>query len=96
MSWVRRDGEDLLLWLMTQPNSRRDGFAEVLDDARKLRITAPPRDGKANKHLVAWLARQFGVAKSEVALERGKTQRRKRVRIVCPRKTPNEFTELSL
>ena len=92
MSWFRHDGEDLLLWLRVQPKSSRDAFAEVLDDARKLRITAAPVDGKANNHLRTWLARQLGVPKSavilDVILESGETQRRKRVRIVSPRKIP--------
>ena len=64
--WYRRDGDDLLLWIKAQPKSSKDGFAEVLGDAIKLRITAPPIEGRANKHIVNWLARQFGVARSAV------------------------------
>lgn len=88
MPCFRLDGEDLLLWLRVQPRSSRDGFGEVLEDAIKLRITAPPVDGKANAHLVSWLSRQFGVSKSAVIVESGDTARRKRVRIKSPCKLP--------
>lgn len=87
-SWYRWDGDDLLLWVKAQPKSSRDGFAEVLGDAIKLRITAPPIEGRANKHIVNWLARQFGVAKSAVIIENGDTARRKRVRICAPVRIP--------
>lgn len=88
MACFRLEGSDLLLWLRVQPKSSRDGFGEVLDDAIKLRITAPPVDGKANAYLVNWLARQFGVSKSAVCVESGGNSRRKRVRIQSPRKLP--------
>ena len=83
-SWYRWEGEDLLLWIRAQLRSSQNGFAEVLGDAIKLRITAPPVDGKANSHIVAWLARQFRVPKSAVTIEQGENSRRKRIRIRGP------------
>ncbi|BAN68283.1 DUF167 family protein [endosymbiont of unidentified scaly snail isolate Monju] len=87
--WFRWDGEDLLLWVKVQPRAARDAFAEVLDDAIKVRITAPPVDGKANAHLTAWLARQFRVPKSAVRIESGESSRRKRIRISSPSLIPS-------
>ena len=43
-------GENLLLRVKTQPKASKDEFAEVLDNRLKIRITAPPIDGKANQH----------------------------------------------
>ncbi|RMG37204.1 MAG: YggU family protein [Gammaproteobacteria bacterium] len=93
MSWYRWDGEDLLLWVRVQPRASRDGFAEVVGDAIKVRITAPPVDGKANTHLTTWLARQFRVAKSAIQIESGETSRRKRVRICEPVQIPPALSE---
>ena len=45
-------------------------------------------DGKANAHLLAFLARAFGVPKRAVVLEAGETSRTKRVRIIDPRYLP--------
>ncbi len=87
--WFRWDGEDLLLYVKVQPRAARDTFAEVLDDAIKVRITAPPVEGKANTHLTAWLARQFRVPKSAVRIESGESSRRKRIRISTPSRIPS-------
>jgi hypothetical protein len=87
--WFRWDGEDLLLYVKVQPRAARDAFAEVLGDAIKVRITAPPVEGKANAHLAAWLARQFRVPKSAVRIESGESSRRKRIRISTPSLIPS-------
>jgi hypothetical protein len=86
--WYRWEGRDLLLQLKLHPRSSRDEFAGPHDDRLRVRITAPPVDGKANSHLVAWLARQFGVGKSSVVIEAGQTSRLKRVRIRAPAQVP--------
>ncbi len=90
----RWDGEDLLLWVKVQPRASRDGFAEVLDDAIKVRITAPPVEGRANTHLAAWLARQFRVSKSAVCIESGESGRRKRIRICAPSQIPSPLHDV--
>lgn len=86
--WYRWDGDDLLLFLKVQPKASRDELAEPLGDALKVRITAPPVDGKANSHLIRFLAKTFGVAKSAVILESGDGSRNKRLRIRKPRQLP--------
>jgi uncharacterized protein (TIGR00251 family) len=55
-------------------------------------VTAPPVDGKANSHLIAWLAGQFGVARSAVSIINGQTSPLKRVRITAPGHTPDFIT----
>lgn len=50
----------------------------------KIRITAPPIEGKANAHLLKFLARRFRVNKSQVRLLAGATSRDKRVCIESP------------
>lgn len=79
--WYRRDGADLLLFLRIQPRAGRDEFGEILAGYRKLRIKAPPVDGKANAHLVRFLAKKLGVARNAVHIEQGLTGRNKRIRI---------------
>jgi len=79
--WHRREGDDLILSLRIQPRASKDAFGEILDDRRKLRIKAPPVDGKANEHLVRFLAKTFRVNRRDVEIEQGLTGRNKRVRI---------------
>ncbi len=92
MSWYRRDGSDLVLCLRIQPRAGRDAFAEVLDDCRKVRIKAPPVDGKANDHLIRYLAKTFGVPRRAVTIEQGHTSRTKRVRIQGVQVLPPELS----
>jgi len=79
--WYRRDGDDLILFLRIQPRAGKDAFGEVLDGYRKLRIKAPPVEGKANEYLVRFLAKRLGVARSAIRIEQGQTGRNKRIRI---------------
>lgn len=91
MGWLRRDGPDLVLQVQIQPRASSDAIAGVLGDRLKIRLTAPPVEGKANEHLIAWLARLFGVPRSQVILERGAGSRHKQVRIRCPKKLPENL-----
>jgi uncharacterized protein (TIGR00251 family) len=88
LTWYRWDGKDLLLDLRVQPRASRDAFGEPLGNRLKLRLTAPPVEGKANAHLTRFLAAAFGVAKSRVRLESGASSRNKRVRIQAPERLP--------
>jgi len=87
----KRDGDDLLLTLQVQPRASKDEIVGPHGDAVKVRITAPPVDGKANAHLIAFLAKTFGVPKQRVSLIGGKTSRRKTFRIRRPKKLPTSF-----
>ena len=86
--WYRWDGDDLLLSLRVQPRASGDTWVGPMDDAYKVRISAPPVDGKANAHLIRFLAKAFGVGRSRVTLVQGGSARRKLFRIQAPAKFP--------
>ena len=88
-------GDDLLLNVRIQPRASSDGFAEVLDDRIKIRITAPPVDGKANKHLSALLAGVFGVSRANISILSGESGRNKRILIRQPARLPDCITRES-
>lgn len=87
-AWYEWVNDDLLINVRAQPRASQDGFAGVIDAAIKIRLTAPPVDGKANAHLKTFLAKYCNVAKSAVQIESGETSRRKRVRIRAPSRLP--------
>lgn len=89
MSWYRWDDEDLILDCHLQPKASSDEFAGLHGERLKIRLTAPPVEGKANAHLMAFLAKAFGVSKSQVSLISGELNRQKRVRIQTPKKLPD-------
>lgn len=80
---------DLTLHIRLQPRASKDEIVGWHGDALKIRITAPPVDGKANKHLLTFLAKQFKVPTAQVALISGQTGRDKRVCIQAPRHIPS-------
>ncbi len=92
--WWRRDGEDLVLQLRIQPRASRDELAGLQGDRLRVRLTAPPVDGKANAHLQRFLAQLFGVARQRVLIEAGITGRDKRIRIVGPVALPGPLLEV--
>ncbi len=91
MGWFRRDGPDLVLQVQVQPRAGTDAIAGVLGDRLKVRLTAPPVEGRANEYLMTYLAKVFGVPRRQVALERGKTAKRKQIRIRSPQKLPENL-----
>ena len=91
MGWFRREGPDLILQIRVQPRASADAIAGVMGDCLKVRLTAPPVEGKANEHLIAYLARLVGVPKSQVILERGDSSKLKQLRIRSPRKLPENL-----
>lgn len=64
------------------PRASRDALLGEHDGAVKIALTAPPVDGAANAALVAFLAKQLGVAKRDVRLAHGHASRRKVVEVV--------------
>ena len=63
------------------PRASRNGIVGVHGDALKVRVTAPPVEGRANEALIAFLAKRLGVRKSQVDIVAGATSRRKMIRV---------------
>ena len=89
--WYRRDGEDLILTLRLTPRSHRNEIMGVEQGALRIRLNAPPVEGKANAALCRFLAECFGVPKSRVILEQGSRGRHKRVRVIRPSREPESL-----
>lgn len=87
--WYRWEGDDLVISVRVQPRARRDELGEVLGQELKVRITAPPVEGKANEHLVRFIAERFGVPASRVTLLAGVQSRSKRLRVSAPSRLPD-------
>lgn len=81
----------LVCRLRVQPRASRAGLAGVLGDRLKLKVHAPPVDGAANLAVLRWAAEAFGVPSSAVEIVSGATTRNKTLRILSPRKIPDEI-----
>ena len=73
---------DARLTLKVQPRSR-DNSVVGFDEAGqlKVRVTAAPAEGQANRAVTDLLASALGVPKRAVTIERGQTGRTKLVRV---------------
>lgn len=82
-NWLRvaPDGR-VTLTLHIQPGAKKTEFAGLHGDALKIRLAAPPVDGKANETLIGFVAGSLGLPKSAVNLKNGLTSRRKVLEVV--------------
>jgi uncharacterized protein (TIGR00251 family) len=77
-------GDAVWLAVSVQPNAKRTASDGLHDGTLRVRLGAPPVDGKANQLLVEWLAGELGLPKRAVQLVRGDTSRRKWLAIAAP------------
>lgn len=63
------------------PGARRSELAGVADGRLRVRLAAPPAEGRANAELVRFLAKQLGIPREAVGLAAGGRSRRKLVRL---------------
>ncbi len=78
---IRRERDGLSFEVAVQPRSSRASIEGEYGGALKIRLTAPPVEGSANKQCVELIAKALGVPKSAVEIVSGKRSKRKRVRI---------------
>jgi uncharacterized protein (TIGR00251 family) len=69
----------LLLSLYVQPRSGRNAIVGLHGAAVKLRLNAPPVDGKANKAVIAFFAKSLKIPKSAVIIRSGLQSRMKKI-----------------
>lgn len=80
--WYRfgKDGSATLT-LHIQPGARKTEVAGLHGEVLKIRLAAPPVDGKANEALLRFLAERLDLPRSAVTLKSGQTSRHKVVEI---------------
>lgn len=73
--------ETVIVNVRVIPRASKSEIVGVHDGALKIRISAPPVDGAANVEIVRFLAKTFGVSKSDVFILSGETSKNKRIKI---------------
>jgi len=79
--WHRREGDSVTLTLHIQPGAKRSEVVGLHGDALKIRLAAPPIEGRANEALLRFIADSFGVPLRQVELLRGAQSRHKMVKV---------------
>ena len=74
-------GNKTKISLRVYPNAGRNEIVGLSDGVLRVKISAPPIKGKANRELITFLSRLLGVGKSSVNSIKGHTIRNKVVAI---------------
>ena len=77
--FIQLHPEGIVLKIFVLPRSSKNMLAGRHGDALKVKLTAPPVEGAANKMCISFLARQLGLPKSALEIVSGHTGRTKLV-----------------
>ncbi len=75
--WLQISGERVRLTLHVQPGAKKTMVVGNYGDALKIRLAAPPVDGKANAALIQFISERLSVTRSAIHLKSGHACRRK-------------------
>lgn len=89
--WYRRNGEVVTLTLHIQPGAKRTDVAGLHGEALKIRLAAPPIEGRANEALLKFIAESFGVPVRQVELKQGGQSRHKVVAVTGSKVEPESL-----
>ena len=93
--WYRRSGDVITLTLHVQPGAKRSEIAGLHGEALKLRLAAPPVEGRANEALLKLIAELFDVPLRQVELRQGGQSRHKVVAVTGSKIEPESLLRLS-
>jgi uncharacterized protein (TIGR00251 family) len=80
MSWCAEVGNGVMLAIRVVPNAKTNAVAGTQEDGSlKIRIQAPPVEGKANKALIRFLARTLKLPVRRITIQSGTSGRNKRI-----------------
>lgn len=80
-AWFRVHHDLLTVTLHVQPGAKRTEIVGLHGDALKIKLAAPPVEGKANEALLRFIADQFAVPMRNVELKQGGQSRHKVIAI---------------
>ena len=83
--WLSRTKTGIRIAVQVSPNARKS-------DELRIKLQAPPVDGKANDALVQFLAKKLEVPRKQVTITHGQTNRRKLLEITADM-TPENIEE---
>ena len=79
--WINRSDDSVIITVHAVPRAATAAVQGLHGDALKIRLHAPPVDGKANEALISFLSEKLNIPKSNITLKSGLSQRRKIIAI---------------
>ena len=78
---LRREADGVSFEVWVQPRSSKMEISGIHDGVLRVRLTAPPVDGAANKQCIELLSRKMKIPKRAIRITSGASARRKRLKI---------------
>jgi uncharacterized protein (TIGR00251 family) len=73
--------KEVLVKIYLQPKSSKNEIVGPYRDGIKVKVTAPPIEGSANKTLIRFLAKELEISSSSIEIIKGHHSREKTLRI---------------
>jgi uncharacterized protein (TIGR00251 family) len=80
-SYLTESAAGVIIKVQVQTRASRDEVVGPHGDTLKVRITAAPVAGAANKHLLKFLAKQLKIPQSHLSLKSGATSKNKSISV---------------
>jgi uncharacterized protein (TIGR00251 family) len=91
---VKVHAEGVMVAISVSPRSSSNAVVAIDDEWVRIRLTAPPVDGKANAALTRYCAEVLGVPRSSVTIIAGASSKRKRLLVDAGLNAETIFTRL--
>jgi len=84
MFYMRDEDDGIAFRVFILPKSSRNIISGLHEDSLKIKLTAPPIDGAANKLCIKFLSKCLKVSKSSIEILSGHTGRKKLILLKFP------------
>lgn len=86
-SYYQNGKSGIIIHLKVIPNSSKNEVCGIINDANgqeflKVKVTAIPDEGKANKALLKFLSKEWNIKPSDIEIISGQTSRIKKIQII--------------
>jgi uncharacterized protein (TIGR00251 family) len=81
MDWIRETSKGVLLPVRAVPRASKNEIQGIHGNALKVRLQAPPVEGKANQALIRFLSEVLEIPRPQLSISSGETGRNKAVLI---------------
>lgn len=93
MTWFSKTATGYIVAVHAQPGAKRSEISGLHGERLKVRIAAPPLEGRANEALIELLAQRLGLPRSKLRVSKGLQGRTKLVEIADSDIDPNRLLE---
>lgn len=93
-AWLTETKGIFKLAVQVSPNGKKNEILSETPEALRIRLQAPPIDGKANETLVRFIADKCNISKSNVEITHGLSSRKKLLKITAPSLSLEEIEKI--